>query len=112
MHDALIRVECLLRAYGHVYQANLAAIAVQTFDRDPHHACRLVNSDEWWSGLDSVAAIDLAVDGGFTATARQDALALRRALVEVFTTLRAYGEHNDAGELVVSQFSKWIESHV
>lgn len=112
MERALQTVERLLRGYGHTYQANLAAIALDAFASDPHQACRLINTDEWWNAPDSVAAVDLAIDGGFTPAARGDALALRRALVEIFTTLRAYGEHNVAGELVVTQFNKWIESHV
>ena len=59
-----------------------------------------------------MAAIDLAVEGGFTPKARQDAQALRSALIEVFTTMLAHGEQNVAGELIVSQFQKWMESHV
>lgn len=112
MDRALRQIESLLRDYGHTYEANLAAIAREAFGRDPVAACGLVNSGEWWDGSDSVAAIDLAVDGGFTPRARADAQALRGALVEVFTTLLAYGERNSAGELIVSQFQKWEESRM
>ena len=111
MQAALDQVERLLRTYHHVYGANLAALARATYAQDPRAACRMLNSDEWWDGRQSVAAIDLAVDGGFTPTARQDAQALRRALIEILTTMLAYGEENVA-ELIVSQFQKWMESHV
>ena len=112
MLEALDRTERLLRSYGHVYQANLAAIARAQFTRDPKSACRAINNEEWWDSAASVAAIDLAIDGGFTAQARCDAQALRQALVVIFGTMRAYGEYNSAGEIVVSQFEKWRESHV
>ncbi len=112
MHQALETTERLLRHYGHQYEANLAAIARERFSHDPAGACRAINSEEWWNSRQSVAAIDLAVDGGFTPQARRDAQRLRQALVEIFTTMRAYGERNAAGELVVSQFSKWLESRV
>ncbi|MGD8955907.1 MAG: hypothetical protein PVJ03_01145 [Chromatiaceae bacterium] len=112
MQAALDQLERLLRAYNHVYAANLAAVARETYAQDPSAACRMLNSDEWWDSRQSVAAIDLAVDGGFTPMAREDAQALRRALIEVFTTMLAYGEENPAGEIIVSQFQKWMESHV
>jgi hypothetical protein len=112
MRLALDLLEQLLRQYGHIYEANLAAIARAEFDSDPEAACREINRDEWWNDRRSVAALDLAVDGGFTAPARRDAQALRQALIEVFATMRAYGEHNAAAEIVVAQFHKWIESRV
>lgn len=109
---ALNDIEQLLRAYGHIYAANLAAIVAETFARDPQAACRQLNSDDWWSDRDAVCAIDLAVDGGFTPQARQDGQQLRRALIAVFTTMLAYGEENASGELVVSQLQKWLESNI
>lgn len=112
MRQALDQLERLMRQYGHTYEANLAAIARARFMQDPRDACRAINSDEWWHDSRSVAAIDLAVDGGFTPAARRDAQALRQALIEIFTTMRAYGEHNDAGEIMVSQFRKWAESRI
>jgi hypothetical protein len=112
MRQALEQLERLLRDYGHVYEANLAAIARATFERDPRAACREVNSEEWWNSTRSLAAIDFAVEGGFTAGSRQDARAYRAALSEVFNTMQANGEKNEAGELIVSQFHKWMESHI
>jgi hypothetical protein len=112
MREALDQVERLLRDYGHNYEANLAAIARAAFERAPRAACRAINADEWWNGSRSLAAIDLAIEGGFTAQARRDAHDLRRALAEIFATMRASGEGNEAGEIVVSQFNKWIESHI
>ena len=112
MQQALTLVEELLRGYGHTYEANLAAIARSVFDQDPKAACHEINSSEWWSDSQSVAAIDLAIDGGFTPQSRQDARSLRQALIEIFTTMLAYDEHNEAGELIVSQLRKWMESHI
>ena len=112
MLDALQRIETLLRAYGHTYEANLAAIAQTRFACDPLAGCRAVNNDEWWDDQHSLAAIDLAIDGGFTAQARSDAQTLRAALIEVYTTMLAYGERHPTGELEVAQFRKWMESHI
>lgn len=112
MHQALETAERLLRDYRHHYEANLAAIARERFGHDPAGACRSINTDEWWNSRQSVAAVDLAVNGGFTPQARRDAQRLRQALVEIFTTMLAYGEHNAAGELIVSQFNKWTESRI
>ncbi len=112
MHDALRQLEELLRRYGHVYEANQAAIARRTFERDPAAACRMMNSGEWWNDTQSIAAIDLAIDGGFTPEARTDAQTLRNALIEVYSIMTTFGEHNDAGEIIVSQFNKWAESHI
>ena len=112
MHQALTLIERLLRRHGHVYQANTAAIVRDTFASDPQAACQALNSDEWWNARDAIAAIDLAIDGGFSPRARADAQALRRALVTVFTTMRAYGERNATGELIVMQFQKWHESRI
>lgn len=112
MRQALEQVERLLRDYGHVYEANLAAIACATFERDPGAVCRDINSEEWWNNTGSLAAIDLAVEGGFTAKARRHAQAYRAALSEIFETMLASGEQNEAGEIIISQFHKWMESHI
>lgn len=112
MQAALVEIEALLRSYGHTYEANLAGIALARFANDPAATCRAVNSAEWWGDGHSLAAIDLAVSGGFTPAARRDAQRLRRALIEVFTTLRAYGETNAAAEILVMQFDKWNQSNV
>lgn len=112
VQQTLREIERLLRAYGHTYEANLADIAAAAFARDPLTASRQLNSAEWWNDRDAVCTIDLAVEGGFTPEARRDGRRLRRALVDVFTTMRAYGERNDSGELIVSQLQKWLESHL
>ena len=112
MQHALNDIERLLRAYGHTYEANLAAIVAETYQRDPHAACQQLNSDEWWRERDAVCAIDLALDGGFTARARDDGKLLRDALITVFMTMLAYGEKNDRGQLIVAQLQKWLESNI
>ncbi|MCG6966112.1 MAG: hypothetical protein LJE59_06355 [Chromatiaceae bacterium] len=112
MLAALEQTERLLRDYGRTYEANLVSIAHAAFQRDPKAACRAINTAEWWDSSRSLAAIDLAVEGGFTPAARRDAQALREALIQIFTTMLAYGEHNDAGEIIVSQFRKWLQSRV
>jgi len=37
--EALAQIEQLLRSYGHICEANLAAIARSAFERDPRAAC-------------------------------------------------------------------------
>lgn len=112
MHDALLTAEKFLRDAGYVYAANQAAIAAEAFLHDPQKAFRMLNTAEWWGDKESVAAIDLAIDGGFSPQARRDAATLREALIEIFSTMLAYDEHNETGEIIVSQFRKWRESHV
>jgi hypothetical protein len=112
VEGALHTIETLLRDYGRVYEANLAGIAYAGWCSDPHAACRAINCAEWWESADSVAAIDLAVEGGFTPGARRDAQRFRAALTEVLATMLAYGQHNRTGEIVVSQFQKWDESRI
>ena len=112
MDKALETIETLLRKYGHVYQANLAEIARTRWAQDPNDACRAVNNADWWDDRDSIAAVDLALDGGFSAQARADGQALRQALIRVYEYMQAYGQHNAEAELMVSQFNKWLTSHI
>ena len=112
MRQALDTAEQLLRRHGHVYEANQVAIAGELFALDPAAACRAMNDAGWWDDRQSVASVDLALSGGFTPEARSDARSLRAALIEIYTAMRAYGEHNTSAEIIVSQFRKWRESHV
>jgi hypothetical protein len=112
MEEQLRTVEELLRKYGHTYQANLAMIAAEQFTRSPEQACRSLNDDEWWGGRGSVAATDLAVDGGFSTRAREDGKRLRAALIDIYATMKACGEHHEQAEIVTAQFTKWLTSHV
>ena len=112
MEQALTTIENLLRRYGHVYHANLAEVARQRFANEPAAACKAINNPDWWDGSEAIAAIDLAVDGGFTSEARQDAATLRAALTTVLTTMKAWGEINPTGEIAVCQFQKWQASQV
>ncbi len=112
MEQTLRIVEDVLRAYGRVYQANLAMIAGGRFSRAPHEACRLLNNDDWWGGRDSIAALDCAVEGGYSTGAREDARRLRAALVEIYGVMKAFGEVNENAELLASQFRKWVVSGV
>jgi hypothetical protein len=112
MEQALGEIEALLRKYRHIYHANLAEIARQQWRRDPAAACRGLNSAGWWGKDDAVAALDLALDGGFSSEARRDGQALRRALVAVYEQMRAYGEPRAEAQIMVSQFRKWLSSSV
>jgi hypothetical protein len=112
MEEALRTVENLLRKYGHTYQANLAMIAGEQFARSPAETCRSLNDDEWWGGRDSVAASDLAVDGGFSSEARADGKRLREALIDIYATMKANGQRHEQAEVVIAQFNKWLRSHV
>lgn len=110
--NALTEIETLLRAYGHVYGANLAMIARETFAHDPLAACAALDDPDWWGGRDSIAAMDLALDGGFSPEARADGQRLRAALVEVCSTMKGYGIENEQAEIVTAQFVKWRSSQV
>jgi hypothetical protein len=112
MEDALSTIEELLRKYGHIYQANLAMIAREQFSRCAEDACRRLNDDEWWGGRGSVAAMDLAVDGGFSTESREDGKRLRNALIEVYAAMKACGQVHEQAEIVTAQFNKWLTSHV
>ena len=110
MRETLLDIERLLRRHGLVYQANLAEIAAATWARSPREACPLLLSDEWWGDHGSIAAVDLAVAGGFTPEARQDGKALRAALVEVFRELRDRAGTDEHVDLVARHFHKWSVS--
>lgn len=112
MEETLRRIEHLLREHGLVYQANLAGIAATTWARDKTRACALLLSDEWWGDHDSIAAVDLAVAGGFTPEARRDGQALRALLVEVFRQLRRSAITDDHMAVVARHFYKWSVSGV
>jgi len=112
MEDALRTVEQLLRKYRHTYQANLAMIAREHLAQNPRQVCQELNDDEWWGGNDSIAAMDLAVDGGFSAEARADGQRLRTALIELYRTMKTYGEYHEQAELATSQFTKWLSSRI
>jgi hypothetical protein len=108
----LERIERLLQAYGHVYAANHAAAARTLYRRDPEEAFRFVNGDDWWVGGDSIAAIDLAIDGGFSLRARRDARQLRADLVRLHGLAATRGQGHPTGALVVAQFRKWEASSI
>ncbi len=106
------RVEQLLRKYGQVYHANLAMLAAAAVERDLDAGVSQLDSDEWWGDADSVAAIDLAIAGGFSPEARRDAAILRRELAEAYQLMVDHGVHNEKGEIMAAQFRKWLASHI
>lgn len=112
MLRALATAESLLRRYGHDLAANLAEIALSRFARDPAGTCAVLNSPEWWGPGPCVAEIELLVDGGFSAEARRDGRRLRHALLEIYQCMKAYGEINEAAEIQVAQFDKWLRSDI
>lgn len=112
MEATLSLIEDLLRQYGHIYQANLVMIARERFVHAPQEACRLMNDAEWWGGSGAVAAVDLALSGGFSAEARQDGQRLRAALIDVYANMKGFGVENEQAALMTSQFRKWLSSHI
>jgi hypothetical protein len=112
MLHALSTTESLLRRYDHDLAANLAEIALRSFTDDPAGTCAQLNSPEWWGPGPSVAEIELPVDGGFSADARRDGRRLRHALIEIYRCMKAYGEVNEAAEIQVAQFDKWLKSDI
>jgi len=112
MKERLERIERLLRKYGQVYHANLAMLAVKEEAREPGSGLSQLSSDEWWGDAESVAAIDLAIAGGFSPEARRDAAALRTDLVELYQLMADHGLHNEKGEIMAAQFRKWLASQI
>lgn len=112
MDQILARIAALLRQYEYITEANLAEWLQQQSIEDLPAVCKLMNNSDWWGEKDSIAAIDLALDGGFNRQAREDGQALRRALIELYEIMKSNGEANSQGELVISQFNKWLTSHM
>jgi hypothetical protein len=112
MKAHLTEIEVLLRQYEHVYHANLASTAKDAEEREIGAGLRQLNSDEWWGDSDSVAAVDLAISGGFTPEARRDAARFRKRLTELYQFMVDHDLHHEKGEIVVAQFKKWLASHV
>ena len=112
MKQHLIEIEALLRKYEHVYHANLAMTLRDAEEREPGAGLRQLDSDEWWGDSDSVAAIDLAITGGFTPEARRDAAPFRRLLTELYQVMVDHDLHNEKGEIMAAQFRKWLVSQV
>jgi len=110
--ERLGRVEQLLRKYDQVYQANLAMLAASAAEKGPAAGLAQLDSDEWWGNADSVAAIDLAIAGGFSPEARRDAATLRRDLADLYQLMVDHGVHNEKGEIMAAQFRKWLASHM
>lgn len=110
MRETPCEIERLLRHHGFVYQANLAGIAAATYTRSPREAYPVLLSDEWWGDRGSIAAVDLAVAGGFTPEARRDGQALRAALVAVFGELREVVDTDEHTALIARHFHKWSVS--
>jgi hypothetical protein len=87
-------------------------IARDQFARSALDGCRTLNDDAWWGGRDSIAAIDLAVEGGYSDEARRDAKRLRVALIEIYTVMKDVGEINERAEIATSQSIKWVVSGI
>jgi hypothetical protein len=112
MKQHLTEIEALLRKYEHVYQANLAMTARDAEEREAGAGLRQLDSDEWWGDSDSVAAVDLAITGGFTPEARRDAATFRKLLTELYQVMVDHDLHNEKGEIMAAQFKKWLVSQV
>lgn len=110
MNDDLWDVEQLLRRYGHGDRADWVMRARELYARDPERALRVVSGDDWWGGKDSIAAVDLGLDGGFSPEARRDGQRLRATLVAIEETLASVGGSNPQAQLVAAQFRKWLVS--
>ena len=112
MEEALATIERLLRQYGHVYRANLVDSARLQWANAPQAVAIRLNTAEWWSDKNAIAAVDLAIEGGFGAQARTDGQRLRRALIMVYEHMQACGQSSTEAEIVVSQFKKWLSSAI
>ncbi|MGV6859595.1 MAG: hypothetical protein ACWA5X_11545 [bacterium] len=112
MKQALHQIETLLRQYQHPYEANLAAIVREQAKTDILKACQLLDSDEWWADRDSIASIDLAIEGGFSPESRKHAQTLRHSLTTLAAHMEHHHIHNEEATLTASQFNKWEVSHI
>ncbi|MCP5137369.1 MAG: hypothetical protein H6981_11280 [Gammaproteobacteria bacterium] len=108
----LAEIDALLRRNGCHREAEVVVFAARLWARNPIAARDEMNGDDWWHGHHGIAAIDLAIAGGFTRVARDDAQRLRDALIELREHLDAHGLNNDEADLQVRQFRKWAASHV
>ena len=108
----LAEIEALLRAHDCQREAEVVVFAGRLWSRNPIAACEELNSDTWWHGRDGVAAVDLAIAGGFTRGARDDARRLREALIVLREYLDAHALSNEEADLQVRQFRKWAASHM
>lgn len=108
----LAQVEALLRRHDCHDEAGQARFAQELWSRDPLAGRAELNGDAWWHGRNGIAAVDLAIAGGFTRAAREDAQTLREHLVALRDHLDAHGLDNEEAALQVRQFRKWTASHM
>jgi hypothetical protein len=71
-----------------------------------------LTSEEWWGDTDSVAAVDLAIEGGFSPQARRDAASLREALVDLAQGMADRGVRDPTAGIVAAQLRKWLASGI
>jgi hypothetical protein len=112
MNDELWKVEQLLRRYGHGEGADRAMRARELYARERARAFAAVRGDDWWGDKDSIATLDLGLDGGFSPEARLDGRRLRAALVAIEEEIASQGQSSPQARLVAAQFRKWLASQV
>ena len=110
MRATLAEIEDLLHRYGQDYQASVVAATRHAWADDRPLALQRLTSPEWWETPDSVAAVDLAIAGGFSPQARADHDRFLRALIDVYEQMTRAGAINPRAELVVAEFRKWLAS--
>lgn len=75
-------------------------------------AWQLLNGGDWWGGGDSIAMLNLEIEGGFTARARQDSRTLRESLVELHQILAEAGQAGEDATLIAAELRKWVASRM
>ncbi len=110
MLDDLATLETLLRRYGQDYQASVVAATRHAWRTDRPLALERLAGPDWWEAPDSVAAVDLAVAGGFSPAARADHDRFLQALLRVHEQMTRAGARNPRAGLLVAEFRKWLAS--
>jgi hypothetical protein len=108
----LSRLETLLRQYDFVLEANTLNGIQKTLKINPELAYQQLLNKNWWVGENAVAEADLAIAGGFMASAREDQDRFQQLIIDLYFLLNEAGYENDYARIVTSQFNKWLVSRM
>ncbi len=108
----LNQLEPLLRQYDFVLEANIVKGIQETLKINPDMAYQQLSDKNWWVGENAVAEVDLAIAGGFMASAREDQDRFQQLIIELYLQLNEAGYESDYARIVTSQFNKWLISRM
>lgn len=93
-------------------EANTLAGIQETFLVNPELAYQQIVQKHWWIGENAVAEVDLAISGGFMASAREDQDHFQQLIIDLYFKLNEAGYESDYARLITSQFNKWLVSRM